>query len=200
MTIYGYMRVSSRDQNEGRQLAALTEYGVAPENIFCDKQSGKDFDRAQYQLLVSHTLLQGDLLIVKSIDRLGRNYEEILEEWRRITKIKKTDIIILDMPLLNTCSTKDLTGTLIADVVLQLLSYVAQNEREAIHQRQCEGIALAKQKGVRFGRPTEPPSPSFFPLWESYRLGRLPMAEVVKRAGISRATFYRWEKKLRTSV
>ena len=149
---YGYARVSTKEQNELRQLIALREFGLTDRAIFVDKQSGKDFDRRSYQRLL-RKLKDGDTLVIKSIDRLGRNYEEILEQWRIITKEKGAAIVVLDMPLLDTRRNRDLTGTLIADIVLQLLSYVAQTEREFIHQRQAEGIAAAKARGVKFGRP-----------------------------------------------
>ena len=154
---YGYARVSTKEQNEQRQIIALTQFGLSEKCIYVDKQSGRDFERPQYQRLV-RKLKDGDTLVVKSIDRLGRNYEEILEQWRVITKEKAAAIVVLDMPLLDTRKSRDLTGTLIADVVLQLLSYVAQTEREFIHQRQAEGIAAAKARGVQFGRrPKEKP-------------------------------------------
>ena len=154
---YGYARVSSREQNEQRQAIALTQFGLSEKCIYVDKQSGRDFERPQYRRLI-RKLKGGDTLVVKSIDRLGRNYEEILEHWRIITKKKAAAIVVLDMPLLDTRKSRDLTGTLIADIVLQLLSYVAQTEREFIHQRQAEGIAAAKARGVQFGRrPKEKP-------------------------------------------
>ena len=149
---YGYIRVSSRDQNENRQRIAMREFGIPERNIFLDKQSGKDFVRPGYTRLI-RKLKQGDTLAIKSIDRLGRNYNEILEQWHMITKEKKVAVVVLDIPLLDTRQGRDLTGTLIADIVLQLLSYVAQTEREFIRQRQAEGIAAAKQRGVQFGRP-----------------------------------------------
>lgn len=148
---YAYIRVSSRDQNEDRQKIAMAEHGISPECIYMDKQSGKDFERPGYQRLLK-ALKPGDTVVIKSIDRLGRNYEEILEQWRLLTKRKQVDIIVLDMPLLNTKLGKDLTGIVIADIVLQLLSYVAQTEREFNRQRQAEGIAAAKSRGVQFGR------------------------------------------------
>ena len=151
---YGYARVSSRDQNPSRQLDAFSKLGLPPERVFCDKASGKNFERPQYRRLVRR-LREGDLVVVKSIDRLGRNYDEIIEEWRRITKVKRADIVVLDMPLLDTrAKPDDVTGAFIADLVLQILSYVAQVERENIRQRQAEGIAAAKARGVKFGRPT----------------------------------------------
>ena len=148
---YAYIRVSSKDQNEDRQKIAMVEYGIAPGNIYMDKQSGKDFERPGYQRLL-RKLKTGDTIVIKSIDRLGRNYDEILEQWRLLTKQKQGDIIVLDMPLLNTKQGKDLTSVVIADIVLQLLSYVAQTEREFNRQRQAEGIAAAKSRGVQFGR------------------------------------------------
>ena len=154
---YGYARVSTREQSEERQLIALTGFGIAESALFVDKQSGKDFERTQYRRLM-RKLKNGDTLVVKSIDRLGRNYEEILEQWRIITKEKRAAIVVLDMPLLDTRQNRDLTDTLIADIVLQLLSYVAQTEREFIRQRQAEGISAARERGVRFGRdPAEIP-------------------------------------------
>ena len=148
---YGYARVSTKEQNEQRQLIALAQFGLSEKQIYVDKQSGKDFERQSYKRLM-RKIKSGDTLVVKSIDRLGRNYEEILEQWRIITKEKAAAIVVLDMPLLDTRQSRDLTGTLIADIVLQLLSYVAQTEREFIRQRQAEGIAAAKARGVRFGR------------------------------------------------
>ena len=153
--IYGYIRVSTREQNEDRQLIALREMSVPEKNIFMDKQSGKDFNRPQYKKLVKK-LKPGDLLYIKSIDRLGRNYDEILEQWRILTKEKGIDIVVLDMPLLDTRRGKDLMGTFLSDIVLQVLSFVAENERTNIRQRQAEGIAAAKARGVRFGRPPRP--------------------------------------------
>ena len=152
---YGYIRVSTREQNEDRQVIALTEWGILPDRIYLDKQSGKDFERQQYRRLL-RKLKPNDAFVVKSIDRLGRNYDEILEQWRFITKEKRADIVVLDMPLLDTRERPgDVTGTFIADLVLQLLSYVAQVERESIHQRQAEGIASAKARGVHCGRPAK---------------------------------------------
>ena len=153
--IYGYIRVSSRDQNEDRQLIALREINVPEKNIFTDKQSGKDFDRPQYKKLLKK-LKKDDLLYIKSIDRLGRNYEEIQNQWRTLTKEKGVDICVIDMPLLDTRRGKDLMGTFLSDIVLQVLSFVAENERTNIHQRQAEGISAAKKRGVRFGRPPKP--------------------------------------------
>ena len=147
-TVYGYVRVSTREQNEARQILSMQEYGVECKNIIVEKQSGKDFNRPQYRKLLRR-MKKGDTLVIKSIDRLGRNYEEIIEQWRLITKDRQAAIVVLDMPLLDTKQKRDLTGTLIADIVLQLLSYAAQTERELIRQRQAEGIAAAKRRGVR---------------------------------------------------
>ena len=190
---YGYARVSTREQNELRQLVALEQFGLGEKQIFVDKQSGKDFERRSYKRLV-RKLKPGDTLVVKSIDRLGRNYAEILEQWRLITKEKRAAIVVLDMPLLDTRQSRDLTGTLIADIVLQLLSYVAQTEREFIHQRQAEGIAAAKANGVRFGRPLiEQPEafPAMKNLWAS---GEISAREAARQLGISAKTFTRWAK------
>lgn len=188
---YGYARVSTRDQNEARQLMAMADFGVPPGNIFTDKQSGKDFNRPQYRRLLRR-LRPGDTLVVKSIDRLGRNYEEILSQWRAITKERKVAVVVLDMPLLDTRRDNDLTGTLIADIVLQLLSYVAQVEREFIRQRQAEGIAAAKRKGVRFGRKPLPRPEAFetcLALWQS---GEISAREAAKRLGVHHSTFLSW--------
>ena len=155
MKVYGYVRVSSRDQNEDRQLIAMKEVDVSEKNIYLDRQSGKDFNRPQYLKLV-RKLKKDDLLYIKSIDRLGRNYEEILEQWRLLTREKGIDIVVLDMPLLDTRRGKDLMGTFLSDIVLQVLSFVAENERSNIRQRQAEGIAAARARGVRFGRPPKP--------------------------------------------
>ena len=188
---YGYARVSTREQNEERQLIALTGFGIAESAIFVDKQSGKDFERTQYRRLM-RKLKNGDTLVVKSIDRLGRNYEEILEQWRVITKEKRTAIVVLDMPLLDTRQNRDLTGTLIADIVLQLLSYVAQLEREFIHQRQAEGIAAAKAQGVRFGREPLPVPAEFPEVLERWRRGRINSRTAGALLGVSQTTFLKW--------
>lgn len=185
---YAYIRVSTRDQNEDRQLAALTTLGISEVNLFLDKQSGKDFNRPAYRKLVKK-LKPGDLLIIKSIDRLGRNYEEILEQWRYITKEIQADIRVLDMPLLDTSNHRDLTGTLIADIVLQLLSYVAQSERENIRQRQAEGIAEAKAKGVRFGPPCHTLPDSFEELRQAWRGRRMTLRAAAEACGIPKSTF-----------
>ena len=188
MSIYGYVRVSTREQNEGRQIIAMKEFGVAAEHIVLDKQSGKDFDRPGYRRLM-RKLKAGDTLVIKSIDRLGRNYEEILEQWRLLTKEKLASIVVLDMPLLDTRQGRDLTGTLIADIVLQLLSYVAQTERENIRQRQAEGIAEAKAKGVRFGPPCHPLPDSFEELRQAWRNKRMTLRAAAEACGIPKSTF-----------
>lgn len=189
-TVYGYVRVSSTDQNEDRQMIALSEVGVPKKNIFMDKMSGKDFERPQYQKLLKK-LKPGDLLYVLSIDRLGRNYEEIQKQWRIITKEKNVDVSVIDMPLLDTRQGKDLMGTFIADLVLQILSFVAQSERENIKKRQAEGIAAAKAKGVRFGRPEKNVPDNFESLIKQWEQKKLPTSEVLKQCNMSEATFYR---------
>jgi len=187
-TTYGYVRVSTQEQNEARQLAAMREFGVAEENIIVEKQSGKDFDRPRYQRLV-RGLRTGDVLVVKSIDRLGRNYDEILDQWGMITKKRQAAIVVLDMPLLDTRQGRDLTGTLIADIVLQLLSYVAQTERESIRQRQAEGIAAAKANGVRFGAPSRTLPDSFETLHRAWRSGEITLRTAAQVCGIPKSTF-----------
>lgn len=190
---YGYVRVSTQEQNEARQLAAMLEFGVAEENIIVEKLSGKDFQRPRYQRLVK-SLKSGDVLVVKSIDRLGRNYTEILEQWASITKKKCADVVVLDMPLLDTRQGHDLTGTLIADIVLQLLSYVAQTERENIRQRQAEGIAAAKQRGVQFGRERMELPDNFPGLAQLWQEGGISSRCAAKELGISYKTFLRRAK------
>ena len=188
--IYGYIRVSSRDQNEDRQLLAIQQLSIAQENIFIDKQSGKDFQRPQYKKLV-RKLKKDDVLYIKSIDRLGRNYAEILEQWRILTKSKGIDIVVLDMPLLDTRRGKDLMGTFLSDIVLQVLSFVAENERENIRQRQAEGIAAAKARGVRFGRPEKELPDNFEALVQAWEREQLPLSDVLDLCQISQSTFYR---------
>ena len=188
---YGYARVSTRDQNEERQLIALREYGVTDKCLYIDKISGKDFNRPMYRRMV-RKMKEGDVLVIKSIDRLGRNYEEIKEQWRMLTQDKHVEIVVLDMPLLNTQQGCDLTGTLIADIVLQLLSYVAQVEREFIRQRQAEGIAAARERGVRCGRDfKERPEqyPDCVAIWRS---GEMSARVAARTLGISHSTFLRW--------
>jgi len=198
MQIYGYARVSSNDQNEDRQLAALEENGVLSENIFVDKVSGKDFKRPKYLKMLS-LLGEGDLLYIPSIDRLGRNYEEILEQWRILTKVKNVDIVVIDMPLLDTRTHKNLMGTFITDLVLQLLSFVAQSERENIRTRQAEGIAVAKQKGVQFGRPKKPIPPNFAELVRKWELREIKISEVLRICNISRSSFYARMKEVKAN-
>lgn len=193
--VYAYVRVSGRDQNEERQLLAMWEAGVPAENICVDKQSGKDFERTGYQKLV-RKLRSGDVLYIKSIDRLGRNYNEILKQWRLITKEKKVDIVVLDMPLLDTRKGRDLTGTLIADIVLQLLSYVAQTEREFIRQRQAEGIAAAKARGIRFGRAALEIPAEFDAVYEKWADGSLSGRAAARALNISHQAFSKWTKKI----
>lgn len=188
---YGYVRVSTREQNEDRQMIALQQFPVLQTHIFMDKQSGKDFNRPQYKKLL-RKLHPGDVLVVKSIDRLGRNYDEILTQWRHLTKEKRVDIVVLDMPLLDTRSSRDLTGTLIADIVLQLLSYVAQTERENIRQRQAEGIAAAKARGVQFGRPCKEIPQSFYPLYKRWLAQELSGREAARQLHITHNTFFKW--------
>ena len=188
---YGYARVSTREQNDERQRIALTAFGITPRAIFVDKQSGRDFDRTQYQRLMRR-LKKDDTIVVKSIDRLGRNYTEILEQWRIITKDKQSAIVVLDMPLLDTRRSRGLTGTLIADTVLQLLSYVAQTERELIRQRQAEGIAAAKERGVRFGRPQSSRPTGFPAVLQRWRGGELSARQAAEHLNITHKTFLRW--------
>ena len=186
--VYGYVRVSSKEQNEDRQMIAMSEMHVPKENIYMDKQSGKDFNRAQYKRLVKR-LREDDLLYIKSIDRLGRNYGEIIEQWRIITKIKRADIVVMDMPLLDTRKGKDLMGTFLADIVLQVLSFVAENERGTIRQRQAEGIAAAKARGVRFGRPPMPLPANFQEVYRRWQNGILTNAEAARACDMPTASF-----------
>ena len=190
--IYGYVRVSTKEQNEDRQLIALREFPVLVNNIYMDKLSGKDFNRPQYRKLL-RKIRPGDIVVIKSIDRLGRNYEEILLQWRIITKEKQVDVVVLDMPLLDTRkSGNDLTGTFVADLVLQILSYVAQTERENIHQRQKEGIAAAKLRGVRFGRPRKPIPEGFWQLKVDWENKKITSREAAQQLSIAQDTFPRW--------
>ena len=191
--IYGYIRVSTKDQNEARQRLALTNAGVPPQNLILDKQSGKNFDRPGYRRLCKK-IKPGDTLFIKSIDRLGRNYKEILEQWRYFTKEKRIFIVVLDMPLLDTRKGKDLTGELIADIVLQLLSYVAQTEREFIHQRQAEGIAAAKARGVHFGRQAIPLPPEFEDVYHRWKKKNLSARKAGKLLGVTHQTFLKWAR------
>lgn len=196
--VYGYMRVSTREQNEERQKIALRDFGVQVNNIYLDKQSGKDFDRPMYQKLLKN-IQEGDLIVVKSIDRLGRNYEEILNQWHLITKEKRADIVIIDMPLLDTRQGNDLTGVVITDIVLQLLSYIAENERMMIRQRQREGIEAAKIRGVKFGRPEIPLPPNFIEEYERWKNGEITMQEAAKQCGLKTKTFRNKVKKYETT-
>ena len=192
--VYGYVRVSTKEQNEDRQLIALLGFPVPEKNIYMDKLSGKDFNRPQYQKLL-RKLRPGDLLVIKSIDRLGRNYEEILLQWRSITKEKQVDVVVLDMPLLDTRKAgSDLTGTFVADLVLQILSYVAQTERENIHQRQKEGIAAARRRGVRFGRPREQVPEQFWQLKADWEQRKITSREAARQLSIAQDTFLRWAR------
>ena len=189
MSVYGYIRVSSRDQNEDRQLIALKEVGVPEKNIYLDKQSGKDFNRPQYKKLL-RKLKKDDLLYIKSIDRLGRNYEEIQQQWRLLTKEKGIDIVVLDMPLLDTRRGKDLMGTFLSDIVLQVLSFVAENERTNIRQRQAEGIAAAKAKGVKFGRPPLPLPDNFYEVHKAWRNKKITLKQAAEACNMPVGTFY----------
>ena len=197
MEIYGYVRVSSTDQNEDRQMLALKKQNIADKNIYIDKLSGKDFNRPAYKKLIKK-LKSGDLLYILSIDRLGRNYEEIQNQWRVLTKNIGADICVLDMPLLDTRQGKDLMGTFIADLVLQILSFVAQSERENIRKRQVQGIVAAKAKGVRFGRPEKEIPTEFISLIREWEKKKITLAEILNMCQISESTFYRRLRKYRT--
>lgn len=197
MKQYAYIRVSSKDQNVDRQIAALEPYSISPENVFCDYQSGKDFDRPQYQKLLK-CLKESDLLIIKSIDRLGRNYDDILVQWQFITKEIRADILVLDMELLDTRKKSDnLIGTLIADLVLQIFAYVAQTERELIRQRQAEGIAAAKQKGKKFGRKEYDVPEEFEEVCKKCQKGEISTRQAANILNMSHSTFYRHYKKFK---
>ena len=190
---YGYIRVSTKEQNEVRQVIALREVGVSEKNIYMDKQSGKDFNRPQYKKLL-RKMKKDDLLYIKSIDRLGRNYAEILEQWRMLTKDKGIDIVVLDMPLLDTRRGKDLMGTFLSDIVLQVLSFVSENERTNIRQRQAEGIAAAKAKGIRFGRAPEPLPDGFHDAYQRWKRGEITGTAAARDCGMPLSTFrYRAE-------
>lgn len=191
--IYGYLRVSSQEQHEDRQKIALLQFGVSEANLYMDKQSGKDFNRPAYKKLLRR-LKSGDTLVVKSVDRLGRNYEEVLEQWRTITLIKKAAIVVLDMPLLDTRNKNDLTGTLIANLVLQILSYFSQMEREYIHQRQAEGIIAAKSRGIRFGRPPKERTAQFQKLRKEWENNRISARGAARELKICHATFLQWAR------
>lgn len=186
--VYGYVRVSAKDQNEDRQIIAMREVGVSEKNIYMDKQSGKDFKRKQYKRLV-RKMKKDDLLYIKSIDRLGRNYEEIIKQWRYLTKEKRIDIIVLDMPLLDTRRGKDLMGTFLSDIVLQVLSFVAENERSNIRQRQAEGIAAAKARGVKFGRPPKPLPENFHTVYQRWKNGEITGTKAAEECNMPITTF-----------
>ena len=193
MAIYGYARVSTLEQSADRQIKALEEFGVPIKNIYVDKQTGRDFERPAYKRLMRKLRVE-DVLVVKTIDRLGRNYAEILEQWRIITKVKGAAIVVLDMPLLDTRREKDLIGTLVADLVLQIMSCFAQIERDFIKQRQAEGIAVAKARGVRFGRPKIPIPENFTEIKEKWKAGKISSRQAGKELGVSYHTFLRWCK------
>ena len=196
---YGYIRVSTRDQNEERQRLAMGELEIPEKNLYRDHQSGKDFDRPQYRKLVRR-LKRDDVLYIKSIDRLGRNYREILEQWRVLTKEKGVDIVVLDMPLLDTRRGKDLMGTFLSDIVLQVLSFVAENERAAIHQRQAEGIAAAKARGVHLGRPSSARPDNFSKIVRAWEAQKITFEEALHRSGLGQSTFYRRLREYRLEV
>lgn len=191
MKKYGYVRVSTKEQNEDRQMIALARWGIKEADIYMDKLSGKDFNRPQYRKLLRR-IKPGDLIVIKSIDRLGRNYQEIIDQWRVITKHKGADVLVLDMPLLDTRKGKDLMGTFIADMVLQLLSYVAQTERENIRQRQAEGIEAAKIRGVQFGRPCKDIPPEFHMIRSRWETGEISGREAARQLAVSHNTFFKW--------
>lgn len=197
--IYGYIRVSTRDQNEDRQLIALRELKIPEKNIFMDKQSGKDFNRPMYQKLL-RKLKKGDVLYILSIDRLGRNYEEIQSQWRFLTREKEVDVSVIDMPLLDTRRGKDLMGTFLADIVLQVLSFVAQNERENIRKRQAQGIAAAKANGMKFGRPVKKAPPNFPEIVEKWESGIIKSYEAAEMCGMCESTFYHRLREYRATL
>jgi DNA invertase Pin-like site-specific DNA recombinase len=196
MTIYGYVRVSSVDQNTDRQIDVMNRIKIPEAQIYTDKQSGKDFERPRYQALLEK-LKPGDLIYIKSIDRLGRNYDEIQNQWRILTKERGVDIAVIDMPLLDTRNGRDLVGTFLSDIVLQILSFVAHNERDNIRKRQSEGITAAKARGVNFGRPLKKPPENFHKLVRAWERGKLTLEEILERTGLTKATFYRRLKELR---
>lgn len=187
--IYGYVRVSSKDQNEDRQVIVMRDLQVPEENIYIDKQSGKDFNRPQYKKLLKK-VKEGDLIYIKSIDRLGRNYGEIQEQWKLITKDKHVDLYVIDMPILDTRREKNLLGTFISDLVLSLLSYVAENERVTIRQRQAEGIAAAKARGVHFGRIPKPLPENFYDVYQRWKKRKITISQAAEECGMAKSTFY----------
>lgn len=187
--VFGYVRVSTREQNVERQLTAMYRMGISPQNIYIDRESGKDFSRPRYQKMLRR-VQAGMVIYIQSIDRLGRNYKEILEQWRYITKVKKADIVVLDMPLLDTRRGKDLLGTFLSDVVLQVLSFVAENERQSIRKRQAEGIAEAQKRGVRFGRPPKPLTEAFWQQFAQWQAGKATLKQAARDCGMPVSTFY----------
>ena len=189
MNVYGYVRVSSRDQSEDRQLIAMKKLGVPENKIYVDKESGRDFDRPMYREMVRE-LNKNDLVYIKSIDRLGRNYKEIVEQWQFLTRVVQADIVVIDMPLLDTRRGKDLLGTFLSDIVLQVLSFVAENERDNIRSRQREGIEAAKERGVKFGRPVLPVPEDFEEIVKTWKSGEITTAEAARQCGFSRSTLY----------
>jgi len=197
MKTYGYCRVSATDQNEDRQLDAMAKLNIPPTQTFVDKQSGKNFLRPAWQAMVQK-LRYGDLIYIHSIDRLGRNYEDIMHWWRVLTKERGVDIVVLDMPLLDTRTYKDLLGTLISDLVLSLLSYVAHSERDSIRKRQAEGIAAARNRGVQFGRPPKKPPENFVDLIKQWERGKLSLDDLLEQTGFKKSTFYSHLKGLRS--
>ena len=193
--IYGYIRVSSYDQNEDRQMIAMQKARIPRKNIYLDKQSGKDFERPMYRKLI-RKLKYEDVVYIKSIDRLGRNYNEVIEQWQYLTRVKKVDIVVIEMPLLDTRRGRDLMGTFLSDVVLQVLSFVAENERESIRNRQKEGIEAAKERGVRFGRPQLPLPDNFMEIYERWKRKEITATEAAEECGFSRTKFYNTVRKL----
>ena len=197
--VYGYVRVSSREQNEDRQIIAMKEMQVPEENIFVDKQSGKDFNRPQYKRML-RKVKNGDLIYIKSIERLGRNYSEIQEQWKIITKDKGADLYVIDMPILDTRREKNLLGTFISDLVLSLLSYVAENERTTIRQRQAEGIAAAKARGVHFGRVPKPLPENFYEVYQEWKMKKITVSEAARKCGMPQTTFFHRARKYEMSI
>ncbi|MCD8049958.1 MAG: recombinase family protein [Clostridia bacterium] len=196
--IYGYVRVSTKEQNEDRQVVAMQARGIPPKNIYIDKQSGKDFNRRQYKKIFK-LLKENDLLVIKSIDRLGRNYNEITEQWRLITKVKRADIMVIDMPALDTRREKNLLGSFLSDIVLQILSFVAENEKDNIKQRQAEGISAAKAKGVKFGRPQKPLPDNFYEVHNRWRNKKISLKEAAAECGMPPTTFFNKAEQFETS-
>ena len=197
--VYGYVRVSSKDQNEDRQVITMRDMQVPEENIFIDKQSGKDFNRPQYRKML-RKVRESDLIYIKSIDRLGRNYEEILEQWKIITKDRGADLYVIDMPILDTRREKNLLGTFISDLVLTLLSYVAENERTTIRQRQAEGIAAAKARGIHFGRTPKPLPDNFYEVYQQWKMKKLTVKEAAEKCGMPQTTFFEKAKQYEKST